>query len=139
MLREVFRFGVVGVAGFLVDAGVLLAALALGLGPWAGRVVSYLAAVTATFALNRAWTFAGRAPAAPVGAQWARFATVNLAGFALNYATYAALIAAVPLVARYPVLGVAAGSIAGMGANFALSRRFVFRPAPSSRHGTPAR
>jgi len=30
-------------------------------------------------------------------------------------------------VAEYPVLGVAAGSVAGMFINFGLSRRFVFR------------
>jgi len=134
MLAQLFRFGVVGTAGFAVDALVLTAAIALGLGPWLGRIASYLAAATATFALNRAWTFRDRRGAAPVGAQWARFVTVNLGGFALNYATYAALLATVPVVAAHPVLGVAAGSIVGMGANFALSRRFVFRPPPSSGH-----
>ena len=33
----------------------------------------------------------------------------------------------VPLVAAYPVLGVAAGSVAGMFSNFFLSRQIVFR------------
>jgi putative flippase GtrA len=35
----------------------------------------------------------------------------------------------VPTVAAQPVLGVAAGAIAGMFANFALSRQIVFRDA----------
>jgi len=134
MISQLFRFGVVGIAGFAVDALVLTAAIALGLGPWLGRVVSYLAAATATFALNRAWTFRDRRGTGPVSAQWARFVTLNLGGFALNYAIYAALIATVPAVAAQPVLGVAAGSVVGMGANFALSRRFVFRKPPSSGH-----
>lgn len=134
MLSQLFRFGVVGVAGFLVDAGVLTVAIAAGLGPWIGRIVSYLAAASTTFALNRAWTFRGRAAAGGIGTQWARFVTLNLGGFALNYATYAALIATVPLVAAHPVLGVAAGSVVGMGANFFLSRHFVFRAPPSSGH-----
>jgi putative flippase GtrA len=127
LLGEMLRFGVVGVAGFLVDAGVLLFALhALGLGPYSGRVLSYLAAASATFVLNRAWTFGDRPRSAAPVRQWALFVALNLVGFACNYGTYAALVASVPLVGRYPVLGVAAGSLAGMAGNFLLSRRFVF-------------
>jgi putative flippase GtrA len=48
-------------------------------------------------------------------------------GFACNYGTYAALIAGVPLVREFPVLGVAAGSLAGMAGNFLLSKRYVFK------------
>lgn len=129
MLVQFLRFGVVGTLGFLVDAGVLMVMIALGLGPYAGRVISYVAAASATFALNRAWTFRERRGTGRVAAQWTRFLLVNLIGFAANYGTYALLLAAVPLVARQPVLGVAAGSVAGMFLNFALSRRLVFRAA----------
>lgn len=125
LLAEFLRFGVVGTAGFVVDTAVLYGALSAGAGLYAGRVVSYLAAATATWALNRAWTFrsAGRGAA---GRQWALFLLVNLVGFAVNYTTYALLVANLPLVAAHPVLGVAAGSLAGMTGNFVLSRRFVF-------------
>jgi putative flippase GtrA len=58
--------------------------------------------------------------------QWALFVAINLVGFAFNYGTYAALVAGVAFVAQYPVIGVAAGSLAGMLGNFLLSRRFVF-------------
>lgn len=130
-MRKIFeqflRFGVVGTVGFLVDSTVLLSMMALGLGPYGGRVVSYLAAASTTFALNRAWTFRGAGREQPVTAQWGRFVLLNLVGFAVNYGTYAALVATSPLVAEYPVLGVAAGSVAGMFINFGLSRRFVFR------------
>ncbi len=130
-MRKIFeqflRFGVVGTVGFLVDSAVLLSMMALGLGPYGGRVVSYLAAASTTFALNRAWTFRGAGREQPVTAQWGRFVLLNLVGFAVNYGTYAALVATSPLVAEYPVLGVAAGSVAGMFINFGLSRRFVFR------------
>src|SRR3954469_10325600 len=43
---ELLRFGVVGVVGFVVDAAVLIAGIALGLGPWFGRALSYLVAAT---------------------------------------------------------------------------------------------
>ena len=126
VLMEFLRFGVVGTIGFVVDTAVLYAGLALGLGLFGGRAVSYVVAATTTWALNRVWTFRGRGDGA-VHQQWALFLVVNLVGFAMNYGTYAALIALVPLVAAHPVLGVAAGAIAGMFGNFVLSRQLVFR------------
>jgi putative flippase GtrA len=125
VLMEFLRFGVVGTIGFVVDTAVLYAGLALGLGLYGGRAISYLVAATTTWALNRLWTFRGRGDG-PVHQQWALFLLVNLVGFAMNYGTYAALIAFVPLVAAHPVLGVAAGAIAGMFGNFVLSRQLVF-------------
>ena len=126
LLLEFLRFGVVGTIGFIVDTAVLYAGLALGLGLYGGRAVSYLAAATTTWALNRVWTFRGRGNGR-VHQQWALFLLVNLIGFVMNYGTYAALIAYVPMVAAHPVLGVAAGAIAGMFGNFLLSRQLVFR------------
>lgn len=124
-LLQFLRFGVVGTVGFLVDTAVLYAGLALGLGLYGGRALSYLAAASATFALNRAWTFRGQGEGR-VARQWALFVVLNLVGFAFNYGTYAALVATVALVAQHPVIGVAAGSLAGMMGNFLLSRRYVF-------------
>ena len=126
VLGEFLRFGVVGVAGFVVDAGVLTAGIALGAGPWFGRVLSYLAAATTTFALNRAWTFRVSPSGDGLVRQWAKFLLVNMLGFFCNYSVYAALVAGVPLAAAHPVIGVAAGSLAGLAANFVMSRRFVF-------------
>ncbi|MGK7866727.1 GtrA family protein [Falsiroseomonas sp. E2-1-a20] len=130
-LVQFLRFGVVGTVGFVVDTAVLYAGLAVGLGLYSGRAVSYLAAATTTWALNRAWTFRAEGPAQPLARQWALFLVVNLVGFAFNYGTYAVLIAFVPAVAAAPILGVAAGALAGMAGNFILSRRFVFA-APRS-------
>ena len=126
MAVQFLQFGVVGTIGFVVDTAVLYAGLALGLGLYGGRGVSYLAAATTTWALNRAWTFRA-AHQAPAARQWAVFVLVSLLGFACNYGTYAVLVASVPFVAAHPVLGVAAGSLAGMVGNFVLSRRYVFK------------
>jgi putative flippase GtrA len=124
-LLQFGRFGVVGTIGFLVDTAVLYGGMALGLGLYSGRAVSYVAAATTTWGLNRIWTFRGQG-GGPVLRQWALFLAVNLVGFACNYGTYAALVASVAFVAQHPVIGVAAGSLAGMIGNFLLSRRFVF-------------
>jgi putative flippase GtrA len=126
LAREFLRFGTVGTVGFVVDTSVLYGALALGAGLYGGRAISYVTAATTTWLLNRLWTFRHRG-GGPVHQQWALFVAVNLGGFVLNYGTYATLVTFVPLVAAYPVLGVAAGSIAGMFSNFILSRQVVFR------------
>jgi putative flippase GtrA len=128
-LLQFLRFGVVGTFGFVVDTAVLYAGLAIGLGLYGGRALSYVAAASANWALNRAWTFRGQGDA-PAMRQWAMFLAVNLIGFACNYGTYAALVSLVPIVAQQPVIGVAAGSLAGMVGNFLLSRRYVFGAAP---------
>ncbi len=128
LAEEFLRFGVVGVIGFVVDTAVLYAGLALGTGLYLGRAFSYVAGATTTWALNRIWTFRGRGGGA-MHRQWALFLVVNLAGFVLNYGTYAALVTFVPVAAAHPVIGVGAGAVAGMFANFTLSRRIVFRGA----------
>lgn len=125
LLAEFVRFGLVGCSALVVDTAVVYA-----LRGWLGLVgaglASYLVAVTFTYVLNRAWTFAGRG-SGPVHRQWAAFALVNLAGFALNRGTYTLLVTLSPLCMAYPFLATSAGAIAGMGVNFTLSRRLVFR------------
>ncbi len=81
------------------------------------------------WALNRAWTFRGQGNG-PAIRQWLVFLAVNLVGFACNYGTYVALVSSVTFIAQHPVIGVAAGSVAGLVGNFLLSRRFVFGGAP---------
>lgn len=127
LVTQFFKFGIVGVIGFLVDTGVLYFCIhVLDLGPYVGRVISFLAAVTTTWICNRLFTFRGQG-AGSIHQQWVKFLLVCTGGFVLNYGTYAALIATQPVVHDHPVLGVAAGSIAGMFFNFFASRRLVFR------------
>jgi putative flippase GtrA len=124
--RQFIRFGLVGVAGFVVDASVLhLAMRYLGAGYYLGRLFSFLAAVTVSWALNRRFTFKERTEL-PATTEWARFVAANSVGGVINYAVYSLLVATVPAVRAVPTLGVAAGSLAGLVANFALSKRLVF-------------
>ena len=128
---EFFRFGLVGTAGFLVDAGILQFCLSvLGLGPYAGRAISFSVGATFTWFCNRHFTFRRRG-GMHWFRQWWRFVALMLLGGGLNYGTYALLVRWVPPFGAYPVLGVAAGSLAGMMVNFATARRFVFRHRPS--------
>ena len=133
--RQFLLFAAVGAAGFIVDAVVLYTAMmACGLGPYVGRVVSYLAAATFTWSVNRRYTFADQASEFLLR-EWARFLAANAVGGLVNYATYAALLLTFPTAVRWPILGVAAGSIAGLVVNFALSRRLVFNARPDTPAG----
>lgn len=131
VLGEFLAFGGIGVIGFVVDATVLYTGAALGLGLYLGRICSYLAAVTATWALNRHFTFGGGG-GGPLLRQWAAFATSQLGGASINLGAYSLLVATSPFVAKWPVIGVAIGSILGLFANFALAKRFIFRGQPGS-------
>ena len=126
LLAQMMQFGTVGVAGFLVDTAVVYAALpALGL--YAAGAFAYAVAVTTTWWLNRIWTFRGLGTPRPMHQQWLRFVLANLPGLCLNLGTYFSLVATIPLCASFPVIAVAAGAVAGMTANFVLSRRMVFQ------------
>ena len=123
-MRQFLGFACVGAITFVVDAGVLTAALAIAPGRfYLGRVVSYLTAASAGWWLNRRFTFGGRGRR---WRQWLRYLVANLSGGLANYAVYAVLIEIVPLCRSHPTLAVAAGSLAGLVLNFAASRRFVF-------------
>lgn len=125
---QLLRFAIVGTGAFVVDVIVLQAMLWFGLDPYSGRVVSFLAGNTYAFLFNRAFTFKERRRRG-LRRQWAGFLAVNGIGGLVNYTVYASLVASTGLVAQWPILGVAAGSICGLAFNFTLSRRLVFKKA----------
>ena len=123
--RRFLTFAAVGVVGFVVDASVLYFAIWVGVGPRMGRVFSYLAAVTTTWALNRAYTFttpSGRG----LWSEWAHFSLSQLGGATANLGVYFVLIHSSAFVAAYPVVGVAIGSLSGLAINYLVARVFVF-------------
>ena len=126
---QFIRFCLVGVIGFCIDATVLLSLVQLfGVGPYAGRVVSYLIAATGTWSLNRRFTF----PRSGTGGwhhEWARYVTANAVGAGVNYGAYAFCVWSSALVQQYLILGVAVGSALGLAVNFTASRYLVFRPS----------
>jgi putative flippase GtrA len=129
VLSQFVRFGLVGAAGFLVDSAVLMLMLKVAhTGLYSSRVVSFLAAATFTWAANRVFTFrtvAGTDESAV--AQWMRFVTVNALGGVVNFGSYALVVSQLAVGAKWPVIGVAVGSLTGMLFNFVLSRKLVFR------------
>ena len=125
LVQQFARFGTVGVAGAVVDIATVYAAMA-SFGLYLSGLLAYFAAVTTTWALNRAWTFAGRGRGGLLR-QWLLFVAANGVGFVLNRGTFFVLVTLLPVCAQHPVIAILAGVGAGMLANFNLSRSVVFR------------
>lgn len=118
------RFLVAGAFGMLVDMIVLYAALALGAGWIAGRVLSFLAAASFTWAANRRYTFV--ATASP-WREWARYLASMAGGMAVNFLFYGLALSRLPDVWWAPAAAVACGSAAGLAVNFASAKFLVFK------------
>ncbi len=124
MILEFLRFGIVGVAGLVVDMGVLWLAKEAGLGNYSGRVVSFLAAATATYLLNRRFTFRH---AGGDARQWLGYLALMLLGGAVNYGAYVLCLGLAPALRDFPYPAVAVGAVAGMGVNYLSAKYLVFR------------
>ncbi len=135
---QFLRFGLVGGAGFAVDAGLLRGLIELGLGYYSGRAISFLAAATTTWILNRSFTFRRDAPSAFAhpAAEWVSYLGLMLIGGLANYGTYALAVEGSETVHRYPELGVALGSLAGMVINFWSAKRVIFERRPGKPWGS---
>jgi len=126
MKRELLRFALAGVAGFVVDAGVLYSMLAIGAGYFLGRGFSFLAAVWATWQINRRFTFTERTDKS-LWTEWWHYLLAMLGGGAVNYAAYSAAVLLLPKGPLLPLFAVAVGSLAGMTVNFVSAKLWVFK------------
>lgn len=128
-LPRFLRFAIVGCAGYGVDVLSLYVAIyALGTGPYVGRVFSYFCASSSTWYMNRLITFAD-AQSDRFALEWLKFVLLNCVGGVVNYITYVSYLRFGASSAATPAVGVALGSLSGLGVNYILSRKFVFRGA----------
>ena len=125
--RQLWRFLLVGAAGFGLDMGVL-AGLLYGAGYnqtetqlLVCRLLAFLAAIVLTFVLNARYTFGARVRHASVTS----YLVVQVLGAAINLGVYSALVLG-PLTGA-PLVSMVIGSAAATVSNFLLSRRFVYR------------
>lgn len=124
--REFMLFGIAGVFGFVVDTAVLYL-LKDAMGPFYARGVSFLAAVFATWSINRMFAFRERKSTLQKKHEFIVYLVLMLAGGAVNYGVYSWLVVSYALVRQYLIIGVAMGSIAGMIINFVMSRFLLYR------------
>jgi putative flippase GtrA len=121
-------FGLVGAAGFVVDAGILaILTHTLGWEVHLARLLSFLTASATTWRLNRRYTFDSGGGDGRQFVEWLRYLWSSAAGGLVNYGAFSAVIAFAGDRGNYPLIGVAVGSIAGMSVNYLLYSRYVFR------------
>jgi putative flippase GtrA len=124
---ELFYFSVSGVAGFLVDASLVLSLNKFfDVDLITSQLFSFSAAVTVTWLINRRLTFATHASVRWL-AEFGRYVAANSIGALVNNAVYGILVLVYTIFRRDPVLAVAAGSLAGMFFNFIASKFVVFK------------
>lgn len=138
-MSRLIRFSIVGIAGFALDAFVLLVFIELvSINPFVARIPSFLFAATLTWWLNRSWTFRDN-PDLPLLRQWLKYLLAMKAGAAVNLLVYATALVTSDSIYLYPVVGVALGSLAGLTVNYLLASRLVFATPASLAASTTGR
>lgn len=129
------RFIVIGALGFCVDAGLLALLIAAGGGLYSGRLISFPAAVTVTWYLNRVWTFREAATERPAR-EYVTYLAVQLVATLGNLVVYVALLRWV-LGERteMAVPALAVGAVVGLVINYLGARTIVFIGGKSAATG----
>ncbi len=116
------KFCAVGAWGFVVDAGMLLALIAIGVSAVPARAISVIVAITATWIANRVWTFASSDK--NLAMEWLRYMTTSAGGAAVNFSIYCTILLLVPQTP--PVLALAIASAFALMVNYLGARFFAF-------------
>ena len=125
-LLRMFRFAVIGSAGFVWDTGTTYATKGL-IGLLPAALLAFVVAASVNWVANRLWTFRDRACVGSLARQWLLYMAANSLGFLLNRGTFTALVIASATCRDHPVIALAAGVVAGLGANFGLAHKVVFK------------
>ena len=121
------RFSIVGVIGFVVDAGLVLALVSLAhWGPLWARTVSLPVAVFATFWLNRHLTFQ-QSRDAQFWPSLARYTVVSAGGASVNFLVYTTLVLSFEVSKTWLILPLAVASVLALAVNYLGSKHFAFR------------
>jgi len=125
-LSQAALFCAVGSSGMIVDLGLMMVLMYLGVAFPLARVASILTAMVSNFFLNRWITFLG-ADRSPWRPQLAKFVAACSLGLVINWSVSNALWALIPSFRRAYQLFCIAGIIAGTLSNYLLSKHVVFR------------
>ncbi|HHU40262.1 MAG TPA: GtrA family protein [Propionibacterium sp.] len=123
---QLFRFVVTGGVSAVVDFGLLVAGMALGLGPTPAKAISWVFGTVTAYAINSRWTFQSGGSRG----RFAAVATLYVLTFALQVGTFAALFP--PLQAAWgTTLAQVVGFVVAQGlatlVNFVVQRVWIFR------------
>lgn len=125
-IKQILSFGLVGTIGYLADASITVLFGSL-LGVYGARVPAFAVAVTATWYLNRIFTFGrGSSRHTSLVREYGHYVSVMLVGLIVNYVVFAI---SVTLIREYSYgifLSVGIGSLSGMVVNYFFSHRFIY-------------
>lgn len=122
---RLFRFGLVGLVGFLIEASLLTYfANQPRVGPIYGRLISFPAAVFTTWILNRKITF--KSKNSP-GAESVKYLVVQTVGACANLILFYILVSRWTFFAQEPVVPLLIAAVLGFAVNFVLSKKLVFK------------
>ena len=132
--RRLPGFAIVGAVGFVIDATILTLLMSgAGLDPYSARAISFSAAVTTTWYLNRRWVF-GHAEVPMTRREYGSYVVVQVIGAAINLLVFVVAITWFDALRDVPVIPLAMGAALALVFNFAASSRFVFaRPRESGQ------
>lgn len=121
---KLFWFGISGSLGFIVDTCVFY--LLSGIfGPYLGRLCSFLSAATFTWGFNRCITFKVK-ESSPNMQEFMLYVFCMVIGASINLGVSYILFYYDEIFREFPVLAIAAGSIASMGVNY-LSSSIIWK------------
>lgn len=123
-MMRLIRFACVGGIGFVVDASILtLLVNGVDWGVFKARALSFCAAVTCTWYVNRRWVFVGTRR---LRDEYSSYFLVQIIGAGLNLCIYVALIKLLPVLATAPIVPLAAGAALALLFNYFAAARLVF-------------
>ncbi|MBY5946334.1 GtrA family protein [Photobacterium rosenbergii] len=136
--RRFLKFAIVGVGGFFVDILVTYA-LSQFVMVEVARGAAFWVAASSNWWLNRQFTFSSSQQERPLK-QWIQFLSASSLGFLPNWGCYWILmnsdiglatssILSIDISTWWPYLAMVPSILLGMGVNFVLSDRWVFRLA----------
>jgi putative flippase GtrA len=136
------KFAAVSLMGFAIDAALLKLGTGLGLSPLAGRAVSLVCAMQATFLVNgllvfRCLTFSR------CGRLWLGYMAASSFGNLCNYGIFAALVVSRAPLVSLSLVALTLGSMSAYCINYTVVRLLVFgrpkeRAARASSQRGPA-
>lgn len=118
---RLWKFGGVGLVGFVVDGGLLTLLNAQGVGVVLARSLSFSCAVAVTFVLNKAYTFETAAQRRSL-ALFTRYWVVQILGAATNFLLFLLLVQHVPGWAALPLLPLGIACACSAVLTYTLSR-----------------
>lgn len=124
--HELCRFIVVGGIGFCIDGGLLTILLKFGWDVISARSLSFLLAVSATWLLNRLWTFKFK-KIISIHREYVYYFGTQALGAIINLSIFFVLIKIYPLFRDAPLIPLAFGAAVSLVFNYTASKITVFK------------